>query len=392
MSEPGAGALEPLFFPDEPLRFDDEEVERLLVWLSRQGVSDIKIQTGNHIHCKMHGRVRRVTKRTIPSSEAELILSGLYGANGPSVLKDGRDIDRGMELHPSRGDRYRFRLNAVGGSVRGQRGLEITIRTISIEPPTSEALGVEEGIIRGAFPKDGIVIVAGPTGSGKSTLIASLLRRMLEDPAAHKFVTTFEAPIEYVYDTIVKPSSLIFQTEIGPAADLKNFAEGIRNAMRRAPDVIFTGESRDLESIEGTTAAAQSGHTVYTTVHANSVMDTFRRWTNFFPHSARHSAMNNMLSTVRMVVWQRLLLRADGSGGRIALREYLQFDDEIRERLMTVGADNMDRMLLEVKRLVEERGQSAAGAARSLFERGLISRHDMTEISTQNMIEARLPA
>jgi Tfp pilus assembly pilus retraction ATPase PilT len=120
-------------------------------------------------------------------------------------------------------------------------------------------------------------------------------------------------------------------------------------------------------------------------------MDTFRRWTNFFPYNIQHSAMNNMLSTVRMVVWQRLCRRPDGQG-RVAVREFLQFDDSVREHLMKRGADSMERMLLEVKRLVDERGQSAAGAARALYAKGLISEIDRLAICQTSELEAGVTA
>jgi defect-in-organelle-trafficking protein DotB len=375
---------EEFLFPQEPAKFNENEFHRLLVYMSQKGASDIKIQTNNAIYAKIHGVVRRITRRDLPPQEAEHILSVIYGPNGPSVLKDGRDIDKGYELHPSRAERYRYRVNAVGGVTQGQRGLEITIRTISIEPPTMEQLKVEPGIIEGVFPKDGIVIVVGPTGSGKSTLISSFLRHILEKPDANKFITTFESPIEYVYDTIRKPSSVIWQTEIGPSSDLKNFYEGIRNAMRRAPDIIFTGESRDIESIEGTMAASQSGHAVYTTVHANSVVDTFRRIVNFFPHSSRHGAMNNLISTTRMVIWQRLFIRPDGKG-RVAVREFVHLTDDLREELLSIGADNMDRMLVHLKKIVDERGQSAGACARRYYDEGLLSPHDLIAISSNEL-------
>lgn len=376
---------EDFLFPNEPVKFTEEELNRLLVFVSKTGASDIKIQTNNYIYAKIHGMVRRVTRRALPPTEVEFLLSLIYGTNGPSIIKDGRDIDKSLELHPTRSERFRFRVNAVGGTVQGQKGIEVTARTITIEPPTMDQLKVEPGIREGAFPKDGITIVVGPTGSGKSTLISSFIRFILEDEHAHKFIVTFEAPIEYVFDTIKKPSSLIWQTEIGPSSDLATFADGIRNAMRRAPDIIFTGESRDIETVEASLAASQSGHAVYTTVHAHSVVDTFRRMVNFFPPASRSGIMNNLVSSVRMVIWQRLFLRPDGQG-RVAVREFLHFTDEVREELLTIGSDNIDKMLIHMRKMVNERGQSAGASAKRFYDQGLLSQTDLLAISSTETI------
>lgn len=375
-------ALRPEYaFPDEPVKFNESEVNRLLIHMSKIGCSDIKIQTNSPIVGKIRGEVCAVTSRPLPRPEVEQILSVIYGPNGPTILKDGRDIDTGYELNPSKTERYRYRVNAVGGTTRGQKGIDITTRTIVIEPPTMDSLKVEEGIRKGVFPKDGIVIVVGPTGSGKSTLISSFIRTVAEKEDSHKFIVTFEAPIEYVYDTISRPSSVIWQTEIGPSGDLRTFADGIRNAMRRAPDIIFTGETRDIETAEASIAAAQSGHAVYTTVHANSATDAFTRIVNMFPTDARSGIMNSLVSSVRMVIWQRLFRRPDGQG-RVAIREYLNFDDETRAELLSIGSDNMNKMLVHMRKLVSSRGMSMGQCARGYFDQGLLSEADLIAISS----------
>lgn len=375
-------ALRPEYaFPDEPVKFNESEVNRMLIHMSKIGCSDIKIQTNSPIVGKIRGEVCAVTSRPLPRPEVEQILSVIYGPNGPTILKDGRDIDTGYELNPSKTERYRYRVNAVGGTTRGQKGIDITIRTIVIEPPTMDSLKVEEGIRKGVFPKDGIVIVVGPTGSGKSTLISSFIRTVAEKEDSHKFIVTFEAPIEYVYDTISRPSSVIWQTEIGLSGDLRTFADGIRNAMRRAPDIIFTGETRDIETAEASIAAAQSGHAVYTTVHANSATDAFTRIVNMFPTDARSGIMNSLVSSVRMVIWQRLFRRPDGQG-RVAIREYLNFDDETRAELLSIGSDNMNKMLVHMRKLVSSRGMSMGQCARGYFDQGLLSEADLIAISS----------
>lgn len=366
---------------NEPAKFSEDEFHRLLLYVSSIKASDLKIQSGNHIFAKINGQVIRLTRRPIPAPEVENMLVTLYGANGPARIKSGKPIDRAYELHPTRTDRYRFRVNAVGGMLNGNKAIEITIRVIVIEPPTMDQVRLEDYVQKAAFPKDGIFIMAGATGSGKSTTLAAIIRSMLEQPNGNRFICTFEAPIEYVYDTVLKPSSIIFQTEIGADADLVDFPEGIRSAMRRAPDVIVNGEVRDIETVESTLAASNSGHAVYTTVHANSVADTFTRIVGFFPQPARQSVMNSMLSSVRCICWQTLLRTKDGKG-RVAIREYLNFTREVRVELLSIGADNMDRMLMHLRKLVEQQGCSASQSAQKLYDQGLITEDDLITVSS----------
>lgn len=381
VSHHGLQASQDFAFPNEPAKFTEDEFHRLLLHLSRVKASDMKIQSGNAIFAKVNGKVHRITSRSIPIPEVENILVTLYGANGPARIKSGKPIDKAYELHPTRTERYRFRVNAVGGMLNGSKAIEITIRTIVIDPPTMDSVRLEDGIRNAAFPKDGIFIMAGATGSGKSTTLAAIMRTMLEEQDGNRFIVTFEAPIEYVYDTVPKPSSVIFQTEIGADADLQDFPEGIRSAMRRAPDVILNGEMRDIETVESTLAASQSGHAVYTTVHANSVTDTFSRIVGFFPHSARMSVMNSLLASVRCICWQTLVRTADGKG-RVAVREYLEFSKEIRAELLSIGADNMDRMLVHLKSLIEKHGQSAIQSAQRHYDAGLITEDDLIAASS----------
>lgn len=371
--------VHPFVFPNPPNKFTEDELHRLLLFCSKVGASDLKIQTGNFVFARVQGLVRQLTNRRLPPPEVEMMLSILYGANGPARIKSGNPIDKAYELHPTRTERYRFRVNAVGGMSNGVKAIEVTIRMIVIEPPTMDQLGLEMGIRAGAFPKDGIFIMSGATGSGKSTTLAAIVRNMLEDVNGNRFIVTFEQPIEHVFDTIAKPSSVIFQTEIGDDADLKNFPEGIRSAMRRAPDVILTGEMRDPETVEATLAAAESGHAVYTTVHAKSVVHTFNRVVNFFPHNARGSILNGMLSSVRGICYQRLLRTLDDK--RCALREYLIFTEDIREELLSIGADNMERMMLHMGKIVDRDGQSKRVCAQRLFDEGKISEHTLIAAS-----------
>lgn len=365
--------------PNEPQSFNEDELHRLLLHIHHIKASDMKIQSGMTIKAKVNGGVYPLTARSIPPAEADAMLITLYGANGPARIKSGNPIDKAYELKPTRKERYRFRVNVVGGVINGNKSMEITIRTIVIDPPTLDQVRLEQPIRDAAFPNDGIFIMAGATGSGKSTTLAAIMRTMLEEEDGNRFIVTFEAPIEYVYDTVNKPSSTIFQSEIGPDADLKDFPEGIRSAMRRAPDVILNGEMRDVETVESTIAASQSGHAVYSTVHANGVADTFSRIVGFFPFNARQSLMNALLSSMRCICWQTLLRKSDGTG-RIAIREYLVFTREVRQELMAIGSKNMDDMLIHMRKMVEEKGQTSLQCVTKYRDDGILQDEDILKI------------
>lgn len=366
----------------DPVRFTEEDLKRVLIHLSVKGASDINIQTGDEIRAQVHGVWLKVSRRKLVKNEVEDILNFIYGANGSALIKSGKDIDKSWELRPSRTERYRFRVNATGGRQMGADAIQITIRTINSDPPKMESLGLAPEIVKGFFPKDGVVIVVGPTGSGKSTTLAACIRNILESGDTNKKIITYEAPIEYVYDAIDQGSSFAYQTEIGPAGNLIDWEAAIRNAMRRKPDVILLGETRDREAVEATIHFSQSGHATYTTFHANSVSDTVARMLNFFEHEARGAVAMDLLETLRLIVWQRLFVRPDGRG-RVAVREFLVFDPEAREQLLSLGADNVDQIIANIKHLVRQRGHAMEQSAKTLFEQGALSKSDYLIITSK---------
>ena len=174
-------------------------------------------------------------------------------------------------------------------------------------------------------------------GSGKSTLLASIIRELVEREDSHRKVLTYEAPIEFVYDMLNKPTAIISQAEI--PRHLPSFAAGVRNALRRSPGLILVGESRDTETISASIEAALTGHPVYTTLHSNGVPETIRRLVASFPADERVGRIIDILETVRLVIWQKLVPTVDGK--RVALREYLVFDEHVRDELISAPADQI---------------------------------------------------
>jgi len=361
---------------DEPVRFTTEALDRLLLHCVKLSASDITIQSGNSVVAEVHGRIHPTTTRKITNTEVGDMLNAIYGANGTTQIYSGKDVDTHYEIRPSRTERFRFRVNATGCQVEGHDGIQITIRTIPTTPPDINTLNVEPEILKAMAPEQGTVVVTGPTGSGKSTLLASIIKSLAEQPEGHRKMLTYEAPIEFVYDMVQMPSSLMSQSEI--PRHLPTFAAGVRNALRRKPRLILVGEARDSETIAAVIDAALTGHPVYTTLHSNGVSDAVRRMISTFPAEERHGRALDILETLRLVVWQRLAPSTNGK--RLALREYLVFDEEVRDILVTT---EVELLAAKTRQLLKERGQPMVVDAERKFKEGLLPEREF------RIIEAR---
>lgn len=355
--------------PDEPVRFTTEAFDRMLLHCVNLEASDITVQTNSPIMAEIHGRLYPVTTRKITNTEVGDMLNAIYGANGTTQIYSGKDVDTHYEIRPHRAERFRFRINGTGCQVEGHDGMQITARTIPTTPPELDTLNLEPEVQKAMAPEQGSVVVTGPTGSGKSTLLASIIRRLAEQPDGNRKMLTYESPIEFVYDMVKMPSSIISQSEI--PRHLPSFALGVRNALRRKPRLILVGEARDPETIAAVIDAALTGHPVYTTVHSNGVADAVRRMISTFPAEERHGRALDILETLRLVIWQRLAPTPDGK--RIALREYLVFDDEVRDIL--VGTD-IDYLAAKTRELLKERGQPMVVDAERKFKEGKLSERE----------------
>lgn len=317
-----------LLYPHEPSRFTSLDLDELLLFCVRHQASDITLQTNDKVIADVHGRIYRITQHKLSNTEVSELLNKIYGANGTAQILSGRDLDTHYEIKPSRQERFRFRVNGTGCHVEGVDGIQITLRSIPVDPPYLKDMDLPQQLLDALVPDQGIVIVSGATGSGKSTLLAALIREVLENYTGK--VLTYESPIEFVYDNVAQPHTAIAQHEI--PANLPDFPSAVRNALRRKPTYILVGEARDKETIAAVIDAALTGHTVYTTVHANGVADTLRRMIAAFPAEERYGRGVDLIELIRAIVWQRLIPTQDGK--RVALREWLVFDDQVRDELL----------------------------------------------------------
>lgn len=320
--------MQEITYTEETSRLTINELDNLLHFCVQQQVSDVTLQSNSPVAVELHGVVSYITKRNIIHAEIENILNEIYGANGTAQLLSGIDLDTHYEIKPQRGLRYRFRVNATGCLVNGAHGIQITLRVIPNEPPTLANMKLPKSLMNFIVPWQGIVIVAGATGSGKTTLLAAILREILENHSGK--ILTYESPIEFVYDRVKAKNAIISQTEI--PKNLASFPTAVRNALRRKPNYILVGEARDTETIGAVIDAALTGHTVYTTVHSNGVVDTIRRMVASFPQDERYGRTVDLLSLTKLILWQTLVKTTDEK--RAPAREWLVITPKIRDYLL----------------------------------------------------------
>jgi defect-in-organelle-trafficking protein DotB len=367
-------------FPHEPARMTIDSVNEVLIHCVKHGASDVTFQTGEPVIAEIYGKLNKITRRKLANMEIGEILNAMYGPNATTMIMSGKDVDTHYEIRPNRTERYRFRINGTGCQVEGHDAMQITARTIPTDPPTLESMKLPQVLMDAIAPEQGVVYVTGATGSGKSTLLSAIIRDITEDKESHRKVLTYESPIEFVYDNVIKTSAVVSQSEI--PRHLPSFAAGVRNALRRKPRLILVGEARDTETIGAVMEAAMTGHPVYTTLHSNSVAETMRRLVITFPAEERQGRTIDIIETVRLIISQRLVPTVDGK--RVALREYLVFDEKIRDILLETDILALTNV---VRKLVREHGRTIEVDAREKFEAGIISERQYKVIAEQSKRE-----
>jgi defect-in-organelle-trafficking protein DotB len=369
-----------LKFPDEPMtHWAQSDLDKLLVWCVEQKSSDICLQPNNAVWIRQHGQWKPVTHREMSSEEIFELVDQVTGTPSSSAqLKGGQDLDFAYEVSTGRFAAERFRVNATACRDGWGTGAAVTMRSIPSIPPRLEELDVEDEILDHAYPDKGLILVTGTVGTGKSTLLASILRNIAE--TQHRKIVTYEHPIEFDLMGIPDPCGPIVQT--GIPEHLNDFSVATRNAMRRAVDVMLVGESRDQETLWGMLEAAETGVAAYSTVHTQSVADTPTRIINVFPTTMQQQVASTLLSSLRLVVQQRL--EPSPQGGRVPIKEFLAFDRPVREEIMEVGIKDISN---KVQDLVEQRGRPLLRDAQEKYDAGLLYSETMRKIEREKKRE-----
>ena len=313
------------------------ELRTFLLACALSGASDITLQTDQQPRILIDGVLYLVATRCWTPTDMQIVLAELYrSANALAEISGQKILDFAYEIKPDTGPKQRFRVNAVG--VRGwdATGVEISIRILPNYTPDTDWVGLNQAEVDLLTPDDGLAIVAGSTGSGKSSTLAAMVRHHLEELHRPRKIIIIESPIEFTYRDISARDSgsptIIGQSEVG--YHIPSFDHGVRSALRRNPDIIIIGEARDKKTVSAAVEASLTGHLVYTTTHAYSVANTIQRLLSVFTgHNETHKIID-ILSSLRVIMVQKLIPLQHGQQKLLAVREYLEFTLALREKLL----------------------------------------------------------
>jgi twitching motility protein PilT len=293
----------------------------LLAHLVDVGASDLHLKVPAPPVVRVHGRLRSVPDQpAVTRGDTERILDDLL--DGQARKKAEFDASGEVDFSYSCAGVGRFRVSAF----RQRGSISLVMRAVPSSVPALEDLGLPEIVARLADEERGIVLVTGATGCGKSTTLAAMIDRI--NRVSSKHVVTVEDPIEVLHSD---RRSIINQREVG--TDTGTFADALRRVLRQDPDVIMIGEIRDLATVETALNAAETGHLVLSTMHTVDATETVNRTVGFFPEHQQRQIRAMLAATLRGVISQRLVQRADGMG-RVAAVEVLVTTGRAQEMIL----------------------------------------------------------
>lgn len=335
----------------------------LLKTAHEKGVSDIHITVNSPPMYRIHGELIPATNEKLtPNNTLEMAKELLDNEQYHQFIEQG-DLDFSYGIP----EVSRYRINVY----RQKGNVSLTIRLIPSKIPEMEQLGLPAIAEEFANKPQGLVLVTGPTGSGKSTTLAAIIDYINRHSKDH--IITLEDPIEFVHD---HKSSIVNQREIG--VDTNSFASGLRAALRQDPDVVLVGEMRDLETISTAITAAETGHLVFGTLHTSDAPQTIDRVIDVFPPDQQQQIRVQLAAVLLGVMAQRLLPLKDG-GGRVAAIEVLvntpaianlirsEKTHQIRSAMQTGKAQGMQTMEMALRDLLQKQLISVDEAKKAMF-------------------------
>ena len=344
------------------------EISELLAFSVKNKASDLHLSAGLPPMIRVHGDIRRINVPALNNQEVRAMVYDIMSDSQRKTYEANLEVDFSFELR----DVARFRVNAFNQ----ERGAGAVFRTIPSVVLTLEQLEAPKIFKDISDTPRGIVVVTGPTGSGKSTTLAAMVDYVNEKEYGH--ILTIEDPIEFVHKS---KKCLVNQREVGPHTH--GFAEALRSALREDPDVILVGEMRDLETIRLALTAAETGHLVFGTLHTSSAAKTVDRIIDVFPAAEKEMVRSMLSESLRSVISQTLLKRKDGSG-RVAVHEIMLGTPAIRNLIrenkvaqmyssiqtgQSLGMQTLDQALVELVRrnVIESADARAIAVNKDMF-------------------------
>ena len=305
------------------------DLTQLLAFTMQNKASDLHLSAGSPPIIRVHGILKRVKADPLSSDDIRTMLYSVMTEDQRAEYEKNMELDFAIAL----GEKARFRVNGFTTRL----GSSAVFRTIPTEVPTMAELDLPPVIRRFAELEKGIILVTGPTGSGKSTTLASMINHINMHEAKH--ILTIEDPVEFFHTS---KKSLVNHREVG--ADTHSFARALKSSLREDPDVILVGEMRDYETISLALTAAETGHLVFATLHANSASKTIDRIIDVFPTGDKEMVRAMLSSSIQGVIAQTLLTRADGTG-RIGAYEILVGTNAVRNLIRENQVPQMYSMM-----------------------------------------------
>ncbi len=314
--------------------------------------SDLHLVEGSIPSLRVFGELKPIGSNVIPFGELKYAINAYLDKKTNERLKRKRDLDVSMEFF---GNHFRVNLHFQEGK------MALSARLIPLVIPSPADIGFNEVLYGLTHLRDGLVLVTGPTGSGKSTTLASLVDIINSERRAH--IITIEDPIEFRFHD---KQSIVEQRQIG--RDTLSFSSALKYALRQDPNVIMVGETRDTETIKAALMAAKTGHLVLATLHTSTAPETIERIIDFFPIETQGLILHQLASVLRVVVAQQLLPKV--GGGLVAAREVMINNNAISNLIRT---NKVEQMMNVIQSSQEEGMISMNKSIDDLYAQGKIT-------------------